>query len=57
MLQLCFPVDNKVQTMFTPILIPNKNSHELVSDVNPMSKKLFHVFGLFYVWTKKNFEK
>ena len=40
MLQTWFPVNNKVQTTFTPILIPNKNTLELKNNVNPMSKKL-----------------
>ena len=45
MLKSCFPVNNKVQTIFTPILIPDKNTCELGSNVNPMSKKL--KFSLF----------
>ena len=40
MLQSWYPVNNKVQTKFTPILIPNKNTRELKNNVNPMSKKL-----------------
>ena len=40
MLQGCFPGNNKVQTMFTPILMPNKNTRELRNNVNPTSKKL-----------------
>ena len=39
MLQLCFPVNNEVQIMFTPILIPDKNTRELRNNVNPTSKK------------------
>ena len=54
MLQGCFPGNNKVQTMFTPILMPDKNTRELRNNVNPTSKKLeisgFH--GVFYVLTK-----
>ena len=40
MLQSWFSVNNKVQNMFTPILIPNKNTCELRNNINPMSKKL-----------------
>ena len=40
MLQGCFPGNNKVQTMFTPILMPDKNTHELRNNLNPASKKL-----------------
>ena len=40
MLQWCFPGNNQVQTTFTPILIPDKNTRELRNIVNPMSKKL-----------------
>ena len=29
MLQSCFPVNNEVQTLLTPILIPDKNTQEL----------------------------
>ena len=52
MLQSCFPVNNKVQTTFTPILIPDKtliadkNTRELGNNVNPPSKK-FSRFGTF----------
>ena len=40
MLQSRFLVNNKVQTMFTPIWIPDKNSRVLINNVNPTSKKL-----------------
>ena len=40
MLQSWFPFKNKVQTMFAPILIPNKNTRELRNNINPTSKKL-----------------
>ena len=40
MLQSSFPVNNEVQTMFTPILIPAKNTCELRNNVNPISKKI-----------------
>ena len=36
MFQSCFPVNFSSQ----PILIPNKNTHELRNNVNPTSKKL-----------------
>ena len=58
MLQLCAPVNNKVLTTFTPILIPDKNIRELGNNVNPTSKKLqFSCFGLFMVGQKITFEK
>ena len=48
MLQGCFPDNNKVQTTFTPILMPNKNTRELRYNGNFTSKKLeisgFHGF-------------
>ena len=34
MLRLCFPANNKVQTIFTPISIPNKKNRELGNTVN-----------------------
>ena len=40
MLQWCFPGTNKVQTVFTPILMPDKNTRELRNNVNQTSKKL-----------------
>ena len=40
MLQSWFLVNNKVQTTFTPIWIPDKNNQELKNNVNPTSKKL-----------------
>ena len=40
MLQECFPDNIKVQTTFTPILMPDKNNEELRNNVNPTSKKL-----------------
>ena len=40
MLQGCFPGNNKVQTTFTPILMPDKNTRELRNNLNPKSKKL-----------------
>ena len=54
MLQSCFPVNTEVQTMFTPILMPDKNSRELRNNVNPTSKKnkIFTILDLFYVPTK-----
>ena len=54
MLQSCFPVINKVQTMFTPIFITHKHTREPRIYVNPMSKNLnFFSFIDFYVSTKK----
>ena len=58
MLQGCFPGNNKVQTIITPILMPDKNTRELRNNVNPTSKKLeilgFH--GVF-MFRQKTFEK
>ena len=54
MLQLCFPVNNKVQTTFTLILVSDKNKCELVDNLNQTSKKLkllCFFFLLFYVRT------
>ena len=49
--QGCFPGNNKVQTLFTPILMPNKNTRGLRNNVNPTSKKLkvsgFHGVFMF----------
>ena len=62
-LQSCFPVNNEVQTMFTPILIPDKNIRELRNNVNQTSKKFnsSRFFGLFMFqhktivkWKKNN---
>ena len=54
MLQSCFPVNNKMQTGFTPILIPDKNTPELRNNLNPTSKKFnFSRFVTFYFPTKK----
>ena len=39
MLQSWFPLTNKVQTTFTPILIPNKNTRELRNNIYPRIKK------------------
>ena len=51
MLQGCFPRNNKVQTKFTPISMPNKNTRELRNNVNLTSKKLkisgFHGVFMF----------
>ena len=51
MLQGCFPDNIKVQTTFTPILMPDKNTRELRNNVNPTSKKLeisgFHGVFMF----------
>ena len=51
MLQGCFPDNIKVQTKFTPILMPDKNTRDLRKNVNPMSKKLeisgFHGVFMF----------
>ena len=51
MLQGYFPDNTKVQTTFTPILIPDKNTRELRNNVNPTSKKLeisgFHGVFMF----------
>ena len=44
--QSCFPVINKVQTMFPPIFIPDKHTRELRIYVNPMSKK-FNFFKFY----------
>ena len=54
MLKECFRGNNKVQTMFTPILMPDKNTRELRNNLNPTSKKL-EISGfqwVFYVLTK-----
>ena len=40
MLQWCFPGTKKVQTLYTPILMPDKNTRELRNNVNQTSKKL-----------------
>ena len=55
MLYSCSPVNKEVQTMFTPILIRDKNTRELKNNVNPVSKKvkIFTFFWTFYVPTKK----
>ena len=51
MLQGCFPDNIKVQTTFTPILMPDKNTRELKNNVNSTSKKLeisgFHGVFMF----------
>ena len=54
MLQGCFPGNNKVQTMFTPILMPDKNTRVLINNLNQMNKKLeiSGFRGVFYVLTK-----
>ena len=58
MLLSWFPVKNKVQTTFTPILIPDKNTRELRNNVNPTCKKLeFSRFFLLFTLGQKNFEK
>ena len=50
----CFPV-SKVQTLFSPISIPDKNTCELRNNVNPTSKKLkISRFLDVYVPTKKH---
>ena len=40
MLQGCFPGNIKVQTTYTPVLMPDKNTRELRNNVNQTSKKL-----------------
>ena len=51
MLQSCF--NNKVRTLYTHVLIQDKNTHELKNNVNPKGKKLnFSRFFTFYVPTK-----
>ena len=52
-----FPVNYKVQTVFTPISIPDKNTRELRNNVNPKSKKLkfSRLFELF-MFQQKTFE-
>ena len=57
-LQSCIPGNNKVQTMFTPISMPDKYTRELKNNVKPTSKKLkisvlYRVFRVL----KKTFEK
>ena len=54
MLQGCFPDNIKVQTMFTPILMPDENTRELRNNVNPTSKKLeiSGFQGVFMFWQK-----
>ena len=60
MLQLWFPVKNKVQSMFTPISISDKNTRELRKDINPkdITKQLefSRFFGLL-ILGQKTFEK
>ena len=53
MFQTCFPVNIKVQTMFTFLLISDKNTSELEINVISTSKKLKFLRFLTYVWTKK----
>ena len=56
--QECFPGNNKVQTMFTPILMPDKNTRELRNNVNPTSKKLeISGFQWVFMFWQKPFEK
>ena len=44
--------------MFTPIKIPNKNTHELRNNVNPMSKKFnFSSSFLLFMFRQKTLEK
>ena len=58
MLLSWFPVKNKVQTTFTPILIPDKNTRELRNNVNPTCKKLeFSRFLDFLQSDKKTLKK
>ena len=58
MLQSCVPGNNKVQTMFPPISIPDRNTRELRNNVNPTSKKLsFSAFVEFLMFRQKTFEK
>ena len=40
MLQGCFPGNKRVQTTFTPILMPDKNNRELRNNLSTTSKKL-----------------
>ena len=49
MLLGCFPGNNKVQTTFTPTLIPDKNTCELRNNVNSTSKKL-EISGFYGVF-------
>ena len=57
MLQGCFPRNNKVQTTFTPISMPNKNTRELRNNVNPMSKKLKFQIFMEFLCSDKNASK
>ena len=58
MLQSRFQVNNEVQTMLTPILIPDKNTRELINNVNPTSKKLnFSCFLYFFMFRQNLLEK
>ena len=50
LLQSSFLVNNKVQTAFTPILKPDKNTCELGNNVNPTGKKL--QFSPFWTFKK-----
>ena len=52
MLELCFPVNNKGQTMFTPIFISDNNTR-----VNPFSKKLKFSSFIDTKSLKKKWEK
>ena len=54
MLQGCFPDNIKVQTTFTPILMPDKNTRELRNNVNPTSKKLEIQVFMEFLCSDKN---
>ena len=56
MLQLCLPVINKVQTMFSPLIITDENANELRMNANQMSKNCTFLRAV-YVPTKKSVEK
>ena len=52
--QSCVPGNNKVQTMFKPISIPDKNTRKLRNVVNPTGKKFkFSIFFEFLCSGKK----
>ena len=58
MLQSCFPVINKMQTIFTPFSIPNKHTRELRVNEIPMRKKLISLrLDTFYMFQPKKLGK
>ena len=54
MLQLCFPVINKMQTIFTPFSIANKHTRELRVYEIPMRKKLISLRFRYFLYVSTN---